>query len=267
MRFARTKRGCLGVLSNTGHFKTYDIAKEYISDEYRSSMDQTLGPGSLKNYPEQVYTKHVRDICSPFNHPSRGCAENERVVSFDFLNMSASNEPSALTLAGNGEVGIANLLPPSAPVQLSSQSTLVRGAPDELSDFQVMYPLSGRGQKISEVVERIQKRTPSSGSAGLHNELNGRQSKKSNAARPLSSRDARERALSAGTLGDPLTAEEALTLMTVNRFRCKEGYLFDGAKNRRIVADDPPLQDLWDWIEGKLFLYPPPMLKNALLII
>lgn len=253
MRFSRTKRGCLGVLSNTGHFKTYDIAKEYISDEYRSSMDETLGPGSLKNYPEQIYTKYVRDLCKPYNHPSRGCNESERVVSFDWLNMSASNRPSSITLAGNGQVAIANVLPPSPPVQLSSQSMLVRGCSDGISDFEVMHPLSGRDSKISEVVESIQRRSLS-GSANQQDGLEGHSPKKNgHVSHSLSSRETRERALSIGTLGDRLRAEEALTLMTVNRFRCKEGYLFDGAKNKQIVADDPSLQGFWDWMESRLW--------------
>lgn len=70
-----------------------------------------------------------------------------------------------------------------------------------------------------------------------------------NSTKPLSSREARERALSLGTSGEPLTAEEALTLLTVNRMRCVEGYLFDEARNKRIVADDPCLPGFWDWVQ------------------
>ena len=68
---------------------------------------------------------------------------------------------------------------------------------------------------------------------------------------PVSSREFRERALSLGTLGTLLTAKEALTLSTLGRFRCKEGYLFDEARNRDIVADDVALQDFWSWVERK----------------
>lgn len=259
MRFSKTKRGCLGVLSNTGHFKSYDIAKEYLSDEYRSSMDETLGQGSHRNYPEQIYTKHIRDVCSPYNHPSRGCNESERVVSFDFLNMNVANEPSALTLAGNGQVGIATMQPPSPPVQLSSQCVLARGSPHGGSDFQAMYPSSCRGSKISDVVDNIRQRALPSTSTTVPatQKKNGSKGKNSNkdeqAAQPLSSRESRERALSVGTLGgDRLSTEDALTLLSVNRFRCKEGYLFDGKKNKQIVADDPHLQSFWDWMERKL---------------
>jgi hypothetical protein len=33
--------------------------------------------------------------------------------------------------------------------------------------------------------------------------------------------------------------------------RAKEGYRFDFAKNQRIVADDPWLQDVWAWVDGE----------------
>lgn len=233
------------MLSSTGHLKTYDIAKEYLAEDYRNSMDQTLGHGAFRNYPEQVYTKHVRDVYSPFNHPSRGYAEAERVVSFDFLNLSASNEPSAITLSGNGKVNVVAVKPPAPPVRLSSQGSLVWGSPEELAGFRTMSPAPTPGWKVSDVVETIRERVLS-GSDVL---TGAPAAKDSQPPQPLSSREVRERELSLGTGSKRLTAEEALTLMTVNRLRCKEGYLFDEARNKKIVAEDPSLQGLWDWIE------------------
>lgn len=239
----------MSVLSNTGHLKTYDIAKEYLSEEYRASMDETLGQGSFKNYPEQVYTKYVRDVCSPYNHPSRGCKESDRVVSFDSLNMGNSNEPSAITLAGNGQVNIMTLQPPAPPVRLSSQGVLVRGSPDGDLDFKTLSPLSHAESSVSEEVEKIRKRALPSIEEERHGLRLRRASAEGQSTRPLSSREARERVLSLGSMENPLTAEEALTLLTVNRRRCKEGYLFDGVRNKRILADDPYLQEFWEWIE------------------
>ncbi|PLB45674.1 WD40 repeat-like protein [Aspergillus steynii IBT 23096] len=250
LRFSRTKRGCLGVLANTGHFKTYDIAKEYLSEEYRSSMDETLGQESLKNYPEQIYTKHVRDVHSPFNHSSRGYAEFQRVVSFDFLNMSVSNEPSAITLSGNGQINIATAKPPPPPVRLSSRGSLICGSSDDESDFKVISPLSSPGSSIAEVVGSLQERIlPDPNNAGDVPRESRLVAPEKNSTKPLSSREARERAVSLGTSGEPLTAEEALTLLTVNRMRCMEGYLFDESRNKGIVADDPCLPGFWDWIQ------------------
>lgn len=239
----------MSILSNTGHLKTYDISEEYLSEEYRTSMDETLGQGSFKNYPEQVYTKYVRDVCSPYNHPSRGCKDSDRVVSFDSLNMGNANEPSAVTLAGNGQVNIMTLQPPAPPVRLSSQGVLVRGSPDGDFDFKTLSPLSHPELNVSETVEKARERTLPSIEEGRHGLKLRRASAEGQTTRQLSSREARERMLSLGSMENPLTAEEALMLLTVNRRRCKEGYLFDGARNKQILADDPYLQDFWDWIE------------------
>lgn len=250
MRFSRTRRGCLGVLSNKGHFKAYDIVKEYMSEGQSANLDQTLGQGSSRDYLEPIYTKYVRDIRAPYNHPTRGCSESDRVVSFDFLNISASNQPSAITLAGNGKVEIATLQPPCPPVRLSSQGVLVRGGSSGNADFETVYPYSGTNKKISDVVKGIRHRAlPGSAEQPASNGLDG--SSQKDGVEPLSSRESREHSLSLGTLGTPLEVRDALTLMTVRRFRCKEGYLFDGTKNKEILADDSDLQDFWDWIERR----------------
>ncbi|KAJ0420049.1 WD40-repeat-containing domain protein [Aspergillus carlsbadensis] len=239
LRFSRTKRGCLGVLSSSGHLKTYNIVKEYLVEEYRSPIDRTLGR-NVSSYPEQIYTKSVRDVFTPFDHPSRGYAESERVVSFDFLNMSTSNEPSVLTLSANDQICVTAVKPPAPPVRLSSQGTLVCGRHDKHRDFKSLQPLEAKRSNIAMVLKDIR------GSALARQDT---QSGGKGHAQHVSSREDRERALSVGTTGSPLTAEEALTLLTVNRQRCKEGYLFNGTRNKQILADDAILQDFWDWIE------------------
>lgn len=252
LRFSKTNRGYLGALSSTGHFKTFDIAKDHLSEEYRSSIDETLGQGSFKNYPEPVYTKYVRDVCAPFDHPTRGCEEKERVVSFDFLNLSLSPQPSAVALDGHGQPQIITARPPCAPVDISSQGVLACGVAAGDSDVRTIHPMSEQISPISELVENIRARVLSSSKASSPN--SGRKPTLSRvlSSEPVPSRESRERSLSLGTLGTLLTAKEALTLSTVARLRCKEGYLFDEARNRKIVSDDVALQDFWGWIERML---------------
>jgi hypothetical protein len=214
LRFSKTNRGCLGALSNSGHFKTFDIAKDHLSEEFRSSIDETLGQGSFKNYPEPVYTKYVRDVCMPFDHPTRGTEEKDRIVSFDFLNFSFSSQASAIALDGKGNPQIVTSRPPCPPIAVSSQSVLACGAPTgDGADFRTIHPLSG--------------------------------------TEPVPSREKREWELSLGTQGTLLTANEALTLSSLNQYRAKEGYLFDEARNQKIWADDSALQDLWAWVKRK----------------
>jgi hypothetical protein len=250
LRFSKTKRGCLGVLSNTGHFKAYNLAKEYVSEENNHSLDSTLGQGTSAIYPEQIYTKNVRDIRPPFNHPTRGCQESERVVSFDFLNMSACNEPSTLTLLGNGNVEIVTVQPPCPNVRMSSQSVLVRGTPCGDHDFKTLNPLSAGGG-ISRVIEAIRERVSSQSPPLKQSESQQNGTRESMEATSHSSRENREHALLLGNRGPVLKARDVLTVMTVHRFRCKEGYLFDCEKNKRIVSDDSILQEFWDWIKRR----------------
>lgn len=251
LRFSKTNRGYLGALSNTGHFKAFDIAKDHLSEEYRSSIDETLGQGSVRNYPEPVYTKYVRDVCAPFDHPTRGCEEKERVVTFDFLNLGISPQPSAIVLDGNGQPQIITARPPCAPVDLSSQGVLACGVSSSDSDVRTIHPLSEHISPVSMLIGNIRARVLSSSK-----EPSIRSGRKPSVSRVLSSepvpnRESRERAVSLGTLGTLLTAKEALTLSTLGRFRCKEGYLFDETRNRQIVSDDAALQDFWGWVERK----------------
>jgi hypothetical protein len=53
-----------------------------------------------------------------------------------------------------------------------------------------------------------------------------------------------------------LPVADVLAALTVCRLRCKEGYLFDADRNKAIVADNPALQELWDWIGRKLHTFP-----------
>lgn len=228
-----------------------EIAKDHLSEEYRSSIDETLGQGSFRNYPEPVHTKHIRDVATPFDHPIRGYAEKDRVVAFDFLNLSLSSQPSAIAIDGNGIPQIITGRPPCSPVALSSQGTLACGISSLESDLRSIRPLSEQISPISELVGNIRSRVLSSSKDSRTDGGNPFVSE-AMTAEPIPSRESRERELSLGTFGTLLTAKEALTLSTLGRFRCKEGYLFDEARNRQIVADDAALQDLWAWIERKL---------------
>ncbi|KAJ5232248.1 hypothetical protein N7468_005204 [Penicillium chermesinum] len=238
LRFSKTNRGSLGALSSTGHLKTFDIAKDFLPEEYRASIDETLGQGSFKNYAEPVYTKYVRDVRAPFDHPARGSKEKERVVAFDFLNLSISSQPSAIAIDGNQEPHIITGRPPCPPIALSSRGAL-----------QNRPPLSEQISPIANVVENIRARvlpgTPVH-DAETDGEISASEDLRPD---PIASRISRERSLAVGTQGTLLSAEEALALSTVSRFRCEEGYLFDEVRNQKIVADDVALQDFWAWAE------------------
>jgi hypothetical protein len=256
LRFSKTNRGSLAALSSSGHFKHYDIAKDYLAEEYRSSIDETLGQGSSRNYPESIYTKHVRDVCVPFDHPTRGCSEKDRVVSFDFVNLSLSPQASAIALDGNGNPQIITAQPPCAPVDLSSQSVLACGISSNDSDVRSIHPLSEHISPISDLIGNIRSRVCSTSQEHGANSNGQLFVSKDLRSDPVSSYENRERIMALGAFGVPLTAKEALTLCTVNQSRCREGYLFDEARNRKVVSDDQALQDFWSWVEREFSFVP-----------
>ncbi|EEH05043.1 conserved hypothetical protein [Histoplasma capsulatum G186AR] len=256
LRFSRTKQGCLGMLSSDGDFKAYDVVKEYVSDENRTSLeDQTLGRYSAKSYHEHIYTKTVRDFRNP-HLPRDG-----KVASFDFLNFSTSSEPTTVTLLANRSVSLFTLQSQPCPVALSSQSVLVRGDISEKNvNLSCVRPSSESNSQISKTVRRIQGRcasptTQPNGSSVTKTDNKNGQDKKSpeyptkpDVTQHISGRESFERSLSAGIFDTPLTIHDALAWMSIPRLRCQEGYLLDGETNKEFFPDDPGLREFWDWV-------------------
>lgn len=257
LRFSRTKRGCLGMLSDTGEFKAYNIAKEYVSDEYHTSLEHTFGQDSA-NSPEPIYTKNVREFRK---HPllqrkGADAKDASRVMSFDFLNHDMSNTHGAVTLLADKTVSM-SFLPPSSPcpMDLSSQGVLARGGYSQRSsDIKYSKPSFEPGTKASEVTRAIQtsavSETNRDGTSTIDKAQQSSTQSPFNDGPCHSSREYLDKLLANGA---PLSVEDALAELTIRRLRCQEGYLLDSEKNKNIMSDDPALQDLWDWIGRKSY--------------
>ncbi|KAF3804118.1 SEH-associated protein 4 [Colletotrichum gloeosporioides] len=74
---------------------------------------------------------------------------------------------------------------------------------------------------------------------------------------PVSCRHMHESLLSLTLKAQNLSTESQCLLDHVMLLRAKEKYLFDCNVNRAVVADDPWLRYLWDWIAGKLLRQKP----------
>ena len=252
LRFSKTRRGCLGMLSSTGDFKAYEIAKEYISEEYRMSLEHTFGQDTA-NSPEPVFTRNVREFRDHSVLRRQENVNDARVAAFDFMNFDMSNSPSAITLLADKAVSISQL-PPALPCRMgiSTQGDLVRGGYAG-GDSLVKLTTSRfvRGTRASVIVREVQSRVVRSTSRDKPSEEedqkqgNGLVSEQDKDGQRLSSRRSRESLLSMGCL---LDLPDALASLTIPRLRCKEGYLLDSKKNQDIVSDDPALQNFWDWV-------------------
>jgi WD repeat-containing protein mio len=113
LRFSSTRRGCLGMLSSTGHFKTYDIGKEFPVRDVDSNINDEA-KNQTGSEPEELYLHGIQDLQHASFHTKEGRPEGERIVSFDFMNLGGTwNEPKVITLTGDGR--IAELLIPMVP--------------------------------------------------------------------------------------------------------------------------------------------------------
>ncbi len=104
LRFSSTRRGCLGMLSSTGHFKTYDIGKEYPPTDLSPNLEGDQGKNDNSD-PEDVYLNGIQDLQHAHHHQKEGRPEAERIVSFDFMNLGGTwNEPKVITLTGHNRI-------------------------------------------------------------------------------------------------------------------------------------------------------------------
>lgn len=248
IRFSRTKRGNLGMLSDSGTFKNFDIAKEYISEEHRRSLENALGQRSSKKYPERIYTKktqELRPLCSPRNYimePSW-----QKATAFDFLNLKLSSRPTAVTLLADKRVALFTPPTPYRAVDLSSKNTLFCGSShqEEVASHLLNphpTPRNGATQALIEIQGRALNTLPKN-EADPQSEL---EASKNSAC--LSSREKRENLFSMTNLS---SVQDALAWLAIPRLRCTEGYLLDYQKNKEMLAYDPNLAGLWDLIGRK----------------
>ncbi|KAI5310260.1 hypothetical protein KEM55_009330, partial [Ascosphaera atra] len=258
LRFSRTKRGTLAMLSSSGVFKAFELGTEYVSQGYLSSFDRTLGTDSANSYARPIYTKNTRNFPSPFPPEEKTHEQSRRVAAFDFLNMGTSNDAYAVTVLDNKDVALYSLPPPHRPMDLSSRSVLARaGRVQDEKNFRLIQPSLPTGMKISRAVEGIRENAskepcadqiPSS-PLSISADLDQHQSPIPESHRSMSRREKREQALSVGTTGKPLAVEDALTWLSIARLRCMEGYLPSNGRNRDIISDDFALAEFWEWID------------------
>ncbi|KAI5306976.1 hypothetical protein KEM56_005970 [Ascosphaera pollenicola] len=258
LRFSPTKRGTLAMLSSEGDFKVFELGKEYVSEEYLSSFDRTMGHDSANAYARPIYTRNTREFPSPSFDKAEVEDGSRRVAAFDFLNLGSSNEAHAITVLGNRDVALYSLPPPYRPMSLSSQGPLAyAGRAQDDTNFKIIKPSISPPFNVSAEINNIRQRAnhqPLKGflSASPLSSLD--EAEKPPEATPLSliplsRREQREKLLSTGTSGDGLPVEDALTWLSIQKLRCQEGYLPSNPRNKEIVADDAGLVEFWDWVD------------------
>ncbi|KAI1999914.1 hypothetical protein LOZ67_003319 [Ophidiomyces ophidiicola] len=235
LQYSQTQRGRLGMLTDTGEFRAYHLAKEYISEEDRATLEKTVG----KDYQEPIYTKTVRDFQIGQPPKTRSEDATQRVAAFDFLNLG-SYDLEAITILNDKSIAVHRIPPIRCPVGLSIQGAIARETFEPEQEIEILAPVTQltAAEAVDDILDRADDR-----------ELEKKEKAGSDSSYtpPLSSRELHERDL---LRSDFPEVQDLLMLMRIPKLRCQEGYCLNPTKNIDIVSDDPVLQDLWAWISS-----------------
>lgn len=82
LRFCGQKRGCFGVLSNTGEVKIYELGQNSV----RQTLE-ALSPNPHGGAPwtSKHYTKRTHNLTYPWYNKYNGQEEFSRVIAYDFM--------------------------------------------------------------------------------------------------------------------------------------------------------------------------------------
>ncbi|OAL40095.1 hypothetical protein AYO20_00513 [Fonsecaea nubica] len=242
VRFSKAERGCLGVLSSTGHLKVYKLGKDFSSQTYRVENDGRQDLSWETSTPQEIFLERAQDLERPYASAAAPKNEKPRVVSFDFTTATTNMRQSKiLTLDGRGEVKLISPSPPPGPSPLCSAGYLCKG-----SHFieQVTTSTPEPGTAIDQVRRRAQPRN-----ILRQTFKQSRQNKTIAETKRMSSLDDQAWHADLGFYERDVPLADLVTLTSIQRLRCEAGYLLNPSQNKAIVSDSHWLQSFWAWVE------------------
>ena len=256
LRYCKGKGGCLGALSSTGDFKVFETKHGYSPPDQVHKEQQHLDLDEPGGGDFSMLTKQIHRIEYAYDDLRRGRPEKERIVAFDFTNLGGCRgTPSVIILRGDQNVGIVELNGAPSALGVSALGDLIVSRPYESiprmhqpQDEKSFVPRTTQRYKPQEKgnITQLLAKSYLDDSADDHidtGEVTNTQ------RRRLSSRELHEQHFRNG-MSPTLSVEEILTISTIARRRCDQGYLFDCPRNIEILEGDPWLQRLWRWIRS-----------------
>ncbi|KAK7749340.1 hypothetical protein SLS62_008192 [Diatrype stigma] len=253
LRFNRDHRGMLAILSRSGQLKVLETQKVF-----------TPADASMENSPELKKIRRSYELDLTYRDQAM---KDERIVSFDWVNLSSPVlTPRAVVLRANGCFDI--LEKPSFTSQHLYKMNVLQCRPpdhDPVSDQEALdveakdlyTDASTTAEKLRGIRRYLKEKSlERRASYDQQSQTDAEELEESlmglsiTSFGQVSNRQLHEKllALTQGAKGLPKEAQAVLDHTML--LRAKERYLFDCAENREVVADDPWLQDLWDWIAG-----------------
>ena len=249
LRFCKSQRGCLGALASTGEYKIFQTQKPSFS---RASVpkDQNFSVSEdYGSYTESISTKRIFHVGYAPDDEKFGLHESSRIVSFDFTTLGGpQGRACAITLCADQSIGVHELEGPAPALSVSSFGGLAIGK-GILSSPDGTSTVNSRGLcSIIDLIVPSEEVSVAQSLQRLRSKMSKLGKSRSTETLHLSSRVAHEKLLGSK---DVVNLKDALTLSTIVRRRCIEGYLFNCKRNAEIVSDDAWLQDMWTWIGRK----------------
>ena len=258
LRFSGTKRGCFGILSNTGEVKVVEIAQHSAKQLTGAPIANPYGGSSWQH---RHYTRQTHNLKYPWNDDWNGEKENTRIIAYDFMkNSGFGNGCGALALHANRDIEFLKIPEVTPKINLTSLDELsIIGEQSRFFSPRFLHPTT------ADELKDIQQKAESGASSQVlpingSTDRNSRMEKLSlDASSPKGSVNGRNDQASSEELHDELlslsfptykpTVGEMLRLLRTQQRRCNEGYLFDHNRNKTIVSNDPWLVDMWDTLK------------------
>lgn len=258
LRFSGTKRGLFGVLSSTGEIKIVELAQHSVKGLPAVSPPNPYGgtPWAFEHY-----TRQTHNLTYPWYDEQYGQDETRRVVACDFMSASCIEKgASLLALHPNREIHCLDVPDRPPRVNLTAMDELYVWNETQLV-FKPEYKHATAAEELLAFRRKIESSAVSRRSSAekgmgdattrlgeLSLEHHGHRSSVESGTGE-SSESLHEEALSLSFPDFVPSIPEALTLLHTQRRRCVEGYRLDPDRNKQIVADDPWLVEMWDYIK------------------
>ena len=231
LKYSGRRRGCLALCSSTGELKVINMADSPASSAHVSESPGLSITGDLSS---TRYVSEARLLEQPYHHSHNGRDAKARIVAYDWVSETTHSAQPIITVRQTGEVELLRV-----PFARPTASITNR------QDLSVAFDgITITEPKTSPEQSRQTVRAPYEQVRGIDPEDFG----------PLDYEGEGDSGSSEAGLGlvcdrDSSRIGRILASGTLQRERCRRGYLFDCCKNIELVAGNWQLERLWEIID------------------
>ncbi|ETN45984.1 uncharacterized protein HMPREF1541_00166 [Cyphellophora europaea CBS 101466] len=239
LRFSKSKRGCLGVLSSTGQIKVYELGKDAVVEEYRP-VDENESEWEVQ-LPQEVFLDRSQDLEKPYTNTSGKKDEKSRVVCFDFTTWQDKHgQPGLITLSGNGEIRTTATSPIPEPTVFHPAGFIMHANTYFQGSLQNSSPTSF-WQGIEKIKSRAELLTPQG------QEATDFKARSEALSKGKSSFEVQSRQEDLGFREITTTIPDLISLTSIAQARCEAGYMLDPTINKSLTGNNRYLNRFWSW--------------------